>query len=112
MWSRFPVDEWKRAGAPYLSTKGWCKFCIRLYQNNRSGLKHVFDVAQQDLEPVQDDEDDYSDLFDSVVHYKPRMWPGGAMSTAGVSTEAPDGVACLSEMESGTDTDSDSLIEV
>ena len=30
MLSRFPVEEWKRAGAPYLSTKGWCKFCIRL----------------------------------------------------------------------------------
>ena len=26
MLARFPVDEWTRAGAPYLSTKGWCNF--------------------------------------------------------------------------------------
>ena len=111
MLARFPVEQWRRAGAPYLSAKGWCKFCICLYQNNRSGLKHVFDVAQQEL-GSSTEEDDFSDLFDSVSHYRPRMWPGGAMSTADASTEAPDGVACLNEVESGNDTDSDSLIEV
>ena len=40
------------------------------------------------------------------------MWPGGAMNIADASTEAPDGVACLSEVASGYDTDSDGLIEV
>ena len=112
MLARFPVEEWRRAGAPYLSAKGWCKFCIRLYQNNQSGLRHVFEVAQQELESSTERDDDHSDLFDSVSHYRPRMWPGGAMNIADASTEAPDGVACLSEVESGHDTDSDGLIEV
>ena len=57
-------------------------------------------------------DDDYTDLFDSVAHYKPKMWPGGARSTAGASTEAPDGVDCPMEVDSGNDTDSDGLIEV
>ena len=63
MLSRFPVDEWKRAGSPYLSTKGWCKCCIRLYQNNPSGLHHVFGVAHQELGLVMTkDDDDYTDF--------------------------------------------------
>ena len=51
--ARFPVDEWTRAGAPYLSTKGWCKFCIILSENNREGLKDVFEVATKELEACQ-----------------------------------------------------------
>ena len=74
MMSRFPVEEWKRAGAPYLSTKGWCKFCIRLYQNNLSGLKHVFDVAQHELESCLTTEDDSdSDGFVSISYYQPKI---------------------------------------
>ena len=112
MLARFPVEQWRRAGAPCLSDKGWCTFCIRLYQNNQSGLQHVFEVAQQELESSTERGEDHSDLFDSVSHYRPRMWPGGAMNIVDASTEAPDGVACLSEVESEHDTDSDGLIEV
>ena len=53
-----------------------------------------------------------SELVDSVSCYKPKMWPGGAMNIADASTEAPDGVACLNEVETEHDTDSDGLIEV
>ena len=105
MLSRFPVEKWKRAGAPSWSTKGWCKFCSRLYQNNRSGLKHVFDVATQELSK---EGDDYFTVLSSISHCQPEVWPGGGACATGVRTDAPVGATHLMDV----DYDSDGMIEV
>ena len=58
------------------------------------------------------EEDGDSDSFVSVSYYQPKLWPGGTVITASASTEAPDGVDCLSVVESEDDTNSDGMIEV
>ena len=85
MLARFPVDEWTRAGAPYLSTKGWCKFCILLYEDNRKCLKDVFEVATKELEACQKREGKYcSSTCNAISHYRPTV-----VDTAGASTDTP-----------------------
>ena len=86
MLAIFPVDEWTRAGAPYLSTKGWCKFCIILSENNREGLKDVFEVATKELEACHKREGkECSSTFNKVIsHYRPTV-----VDTAGASTDTP-----------------------
>ena len=101
MLAIFPVDEWTRAGAPYLSTKCWCKFCILLSESNREGLKDVFEVASKELEACQKKEgEDCSSTFKAISYYKPTM-----VDTVGASTDAP-------KVCSDDDGSDDTMIEV
>ena len=101
MLAIFPVDEWTRAGAPYLSTKGWCNRCILLYEGNREGLKDVFEVATKELEACQKREGkDCSSAFETISHYRPTV-----VGTAGGSTDTPKVYINYGENE-------DELIEV
>eukprot|EP00974_Lingulodinium_polyedra_P017564 1704055-Lingulodinium_polyedra.AAC.1 len=43
--AKYPVDAWEEAGAPWMSTKGWAKLCMKVAEKDLSNLQHVFDIA-------------------------------------------------------------------
>ena len=83
------------------------------YLINRNGLKDVFDIAQQEMGKIMEKSGEQSDTSSSIAYYMPIQRPGGAASVAGDSTAAPGStVACLSEVETGSESGDDDLIEV
>ena len=88
MIAQFPIDEWTRAGEPCLTAKGWCKLCIRLYQNNKPGLRCVFEVARRELgAEALGEEIEHILRHEPATYFTPVMWPGAAGASSGLGTE-------------------------
>ena len=45
--TKYPVDHWEEAGAPYLSARSWCKLAMRAAKQDNSNLEAIFETAQK-----------------------------------------------------------------
>ena len=45
--SRFPIDEWKKAGEPCLSVSGWAALAMKIAEKDLDNLDQVFTVAKR-----------------------------------------------------------------
>ena len=45
--AKFPIDAWERCGIPYLSTRGWCEFCIKIAQHDMENLGRLLSASEK-----------------------------------------------------------------
>ena len=44
--ARYPLDEWEREGAPYMSQTNWCELVMRMCSQNMSDLQELWQVGE------------------------------------------------------------------
>ena len=48
--ARFPVDQWKEDGRPYLDTAGWYALCRKIATKDMDNLGGIFNIGEAYME--------------------------------------------------------------
>ena len=43
--ARYPIDEWKKAGQPFMTVNSWCNF-MRIIAHGKPELANIYDIAE------------------------------------------------------------------
>ena len=44
--AKYPLDEWEKAGAPYMSQENWCELIMRICHQNMTDLEDLYRDAE------------------------------------------------------------------
>ena len=47
MVAMYPIDEWEKAGEPWMSVSSWAKLCMRVANKNLTSLQSIMEVAKK-----------------------------------------------------------------